>query len=123
MAKELTPKQLVELWENTTRTRPKRLKNGSSAGQLAPGLTRAVTLALRRFPNKDWEALFRRIAETPRLNGTPFKKTYAQRSTAIRRMCDHYEDSFKAPLLWVLDPKNIRDIEAGDYDTQQIESS
>jgi len=41
----------------------------------------------------------------------------------LSRMSEHYEDSFKAPLLWVLDPKNIRDIEAGDYDTQQIESN
>lgn len=99
------------------KTRPMRMKNGLSAGKLAPGLIQKVTLSLRRNPDKDWAALFKRVAETPRLNGTPFRRPYAWSRDARVRMSPDFEDSFKANLLWVLDPKNMSDIENGYYDT------
>lgn len=95
---------------------PRRLRNGQSAGNLAPCLLQKVALSLRRNPNKDWEALFRRIAETPSLNGTPFRRKYSRASHGRKRGSPDFEDSFKATLLWVLDPKNMADIEAGHYD-------
>ena len=75
--------------------------------------------AIRVYPDRDWDAYFKTIHETPRLNGTPYKRPYANKKDALKAMATdgYYETSFRAQLLWALDINNIKDIDAGVYST------
>lgn len=112
----MTPEELLCLWEKHSKNTSNRLNGMVHRGKIPPGLLQRMSLALRRWPDKDWDAVFARVLKAPMLNGTPFFRKYASIKDVRKTGSEGFMDSFRADLLWILEPKNLQDIESGVYD-------